>query len=77
MIKLIPFANLNLKEINKACLRIWYSDHDYEDLFLEPSKIRQDHFQMPKKEFDKCAFLVLILEYKDGSIQKFRRRILF
>ena len=73
MIKLIPFANLNLKEINKASLRVWYSDHDYEDLFLDPSKIRQDHFQMPKKEFDKCAFLVLILEYKDGSIQKFRR----
>ena len=44
MIKLIPFANLNLKEINKAYLRIWYSDHDYEDLFLEPSKIR--HLKM-------------------------------
>lgn len=72
MIKLLPFPDLDFKEIQSAYLRVW-DGLDYDDILLEPSKIKLHHFSIQSQIFNSCTDLNLIIEYKNSSSEVFSR----
>lgn len=72
MIKLLPFPDLDFKQIQSAFLRVWQG-LNYEDIVLEPTKIKLNHFRLPSQFFNDCTDLNLIINYKDGSSETLSR----
>jgi lipopolysaccharide biosynthesis glycosyltransferase len=73
MIKLLPFFNLNLAQAKKAYLRVWNNTESYQDLPLDPVKIKLHHFHIKEEIFKSASSLSLIIEYKNGSNKTFHR----